>query len=108
MHTGPTLFTEGIYDALWKCKDIDCGEYIVVSEFVFAYVPHARKNYCEAEEARLFYENLSCGLNSKIDYDIGTFYGADPLNNGWGWNREQNYIYNDFCYDLTYNIDNAI
>jgi hypothetical protein len=55
MHTGPTLFTEAIYDALWKCKDIDCGEYIVVSEFVFAYVPHARKNYCEAEEARLFY-----------------------------------------------------
>ena len=37
MHTGPTLFNEAIYDALWECEDIDCGEYILLSGKVFGY-----------------------------------------------------------------------
>jgi hypothetical protein len=101
MHTGPTLFNEAIYDALWECEDVDCGEYILLSGRVFGDKATGYKNYCETEEARLFYKDLSCGLDPKTDYDIGTLYGGDPLWNGWGWSFTSFYIYNDFCYNLT-------
>jgi len=37
------------------------------------------------EDEGWFKKDPICGLNPKLDYEIGTQYGYDPLNNGWGY-----------------------
>ena len=41
-----------------------------------------------------------------IDYDIGYLYGADPLMAGCAKVNRIKYVYNDFCYNLTFKIAN--
>jgi hypothetical protein len=35
---------------------------------------------------------------------VGTLYGYDPLSGGWGYYLDSPYIYNEFCYDLSFGI----
>jgi hypothetical protein len=45
-------------------------------------------------------------LAYNIDYDIGYLYGADPLMAGWAKGNRNKFLYNDFCYNLTFKIAN--
>jgi hypothetical protein len=41
-------------------------------------------------------------LNANWDYDIGFMYGADPMYGSWQHVNTNKYVYNDFCYNLTF------
>ena len=56
MQTGPTAFTEAIYDKIRECND-DCGEYVVFSFGVFGDSLTARGNVCPVEQTSLFYKD---------------------------------------------------
>ena len=43
-------------------------------------------------------------MDPKRDYDIGSLYGSDPLMGGWSEKNSNKFVYNDFCYDLTFKI----
>ena len=49
-----------------------------------------------------------CGLNPKVDYEIGTLYGSDPLSGGWWDLYYQPFLYNDFSYDDTFGLAKMI
>ena len=86
-----------------ECND-DCGEYAIFSWGVFGDWETARGNVCPIERTHLFYKDQSCGLDSRIDYDIGYLYGADPMTASWQSVNTNKYVYNDFCYNLTFKI----
>ena len=54
----------------------------------------------------MFYKDLSCGTDPKRDYDIGYLYGSDPMTGSWQGQNTNKYVYNDFCYNLTFKIAN--